>query len=195
MRTLLSVIVLLFASSQAAHAIPILSVDPSVTTTQIGTVINLDFRVEDAADLFAFQYDLSFDPTVLQLDSVSSGNLLSDGTGFFPGLVDNVAGSVSFIADSVVAGPGVSGDGILARATFLAFGAGASAINFSNVLLLDSGLNLLTDVVLSPGTVSVSASVPEPDTLALLALALTMLALGRRRTRRSPASGGSAVRM
>ncbi len=71
----------------------------------------------DVSDLYAFQFDLAFDPTILELQSISEGTFLpgAGSTNFFPGTIDNTGGTATATADSLVGAiPGASGSGTLA---------------------------------------------------------------------------------
>ena len=40
----------------------------------VGDTFNIPVSVSDVSDLFSFQFDLSFDPTILELQSISEGS-------------------------------------------------------------------------------------------------------------------------
>src|SRR5262249_46484876 len=133
--------------------------------------------------LYAFQFDLGFNPAILSVISVTEGPFLPGGGAslFIPGSVDNVGGTLSFTADTLQGlTPGVTGSGTLAIITFRALAAGTSAITLLNTSLLDSNLNLL-DSTASNGSIS---AVPEPSTLLLLGSALTFVFSRRARLSR-----------
>src|SRR5437868_2988547 len=88
-----------------------------------GQTFDLPVQVSPVSDLYSFQFDLSFDPTIVELESISEGTFLPSGgaTFFLPGTIDNTAGTATFTADSLVGAiPGVSGDGELALLSFKA---------------------------------------------------------------------------
>jgi hypothetical protein len=141
------------------------------------------FEVDITSDLYAFQMDLTFDPTLLSAVSVTEGPFLPSGgsTFFVPGTIDNVGGSVTATADSLVGPiPGVTGNGVLLQFQFTAIAPGASALNIANPFLLDSGLNDITanstfqngSVTISPAS---SSAAPEPGYLALCAGLLLLI--------------------
>src|ERR1017187_3316502 len=120
-----------------------LSVFPPQSAVVIGQTVSLDVDVRSMSDLFAFQFDIAFDPTILQALSASEGDFLSVGgpTLFFPGEVDNVGGDITFTADTLEGISGVSGSGVLVRLDFQAIGVGVSSVDLQNVILLDSALS------------------------------------------------------
>lgn len=143
----------------------------------------VDVNISGASDLYAFQLDLAFDPTLLEATSVSEGTFLNGGvpgnTFFIPGTIDNTGGTVSLNADSLLGPPpGVDGDGTLLVFDFTALSPGTSALTIENELLVDSGGNIISDTTV-PGSVTVeggSQAVPEPSSLLLLLVGVLTLA-------------------
>ncbi len=152
-----------------------ISVQPSTLDVTEGETFSLDIDIANVADLYAFQFDLGFDPTILAAESVTEGSFLPSGgsTIFFPGTIDNMGGTIAFNADTLVGAiPGVSGGGTLASVEFEALATGTSVISLNDVELLDSNFNLI-DYSAANGSVLVTT--PEPSSLALLGSALLLL--------------------
>lgn len=156
-----------------ADAIPILSIAPASPTVSAGNSISLDVNIFSVTDLYAFQFDLAFDPATVSAVSITEGLFLPGGgaTFFLPGTIDNVGGSITATADTLLGpGPGVNGSGTLAVLTLTGLTPGISSIDFSNVFLLDSNLNSIDASTLS-GSVTViprTVPTPEPNSLVLL---------------------------
>ena len=145
----------------------------------VGSDFEIPVTISSAADLYAFQFDLSFDPSVLQLQSIVEGSFLPSAgpTFFIPGTIDNVDGTATFNADTIVGViPGAAGSGTLATFNFEATGNGTSALALSNIVLLDSSLD---DISFSAagGAVEVGSAVPEPRLGLLMPLGVILLAL------------------
>lgn len=147
-----------------------ITVIPSTVFPVIGGTLSVDIDITDAVDLYAFQFDVSFIPGVLSAIAITDGGFLGGG-GFFAGFIDNGAGSITFIADTLAGPvPGITGTGKLARLEFTAIGTGMSSITVLNALLLDSTLTegsvnvFNAEVVVEPG----STDVPEPNWFFLL---------------------------
>jgi hypothetical protein len=155
-------------------------------TVNAGDPITIPISISDAADLTSWQYDLAFDPTIVQASLVTEGPFMSGfgATLFGSGVIDNSTGLVSLVTNAYVdLAPFPSGGGVLAEIMFIALAPGVSPLTFSNVFL-----NLSTDGFdISHGQISVagSAPVPEPTTLVLLSIGVLCLAARSRRRRLS----------
>jgi general secretion pathway protein D len=154
----------LFCNAASAATI---SIEPTSSTMSAGGTVNVSVQVTDVTDLYAYQFDLFFNPAVLSTTTVSEGGFLSSGgsTFFVPGTIDNVAGTVTLTAGALEGPvPGVSGSGVLATVLFTGVGLGASPVTLSNVVLLDStGTDIATSI--QSGSVTV---IPEPASVMLL---------------------------
>jgi general secretion pathway protein D len=159
----------------------------SIVDVSVDQVFTLPVDIAGVSDLYAFQFDLAFDPTILQLLSVSEGSFLpsAGSTIFIPGAIDNMGGTATATADTLVGDiPGASGDGDLVDFTFLAINVGASSVSLSNEFLLDSNFNFIPFTTVDG---SVTVFTPEPPGLSWIgffAVAGMLLARRWRRARR-----------
>lgn len=153
---------------------------PPVTSVTVGDVFSVDVRIEDVADLYAFQFDLAFDPAILQVEALAEGTFLADwgnglappaGTFWDPGVVDNVAGSVSLVSNlllgAIAPGDGATGSGVLVSIQFKALAGGTGALTLLNEFLVDSILDPI-GAQLQGGRVVVEAPVEVPEPAAAL---------------------------
>ncbi|MGA2119956.1 MAG: cohesin domain-containing protein [Bryobacteraceae bacterium] len=149
-----------------------ISVQPAAPTVTVGQSFTLSVDISGASDLYGYQFDLGFDPSVLEATSVTEGAFLGTGgpTIFVPGTIDNVGGSITANADILNgAVSGVNGSGDLLDVTFQALTARASGVQVFNLIALNSFGQGLTEAT-AGSTVTVSAgSVPEPGAGLLLA--------------------------
>jgi hypothetical protein len=168
----------------AAWASPTFSlVAPSVAVA--GQPFTVSVFASDFTDLYAYQFNVGFDPALFQgAPAVEGPFLATAGTTFFDGgSVDNTTGVISLVFDTLIGpGPGASGGGLLATIAFLTSEStsGIGMFGLENVLALNANLNAI-DVQTVP--LSVAVTVPEPESLLLLVtglLALTWTGRGRR---------------
>ena len=165
-------------AASGALTSPIVSVQPATKNAAVGDPISLNINISGVTDLYAFQFDLSFAPTVLSGISTSEGSFLPTGGGtfFIPGTVDNAGGFISLTADTLLTAiSGINGGGTLATVQLSALASGSTPISISNVILLDSNLNTIAATTLdavvivsvTDKSVSLGLCVPFPITLAL----------------------------
>ncbi|MES2355323.1 MAG: cohesin domain-containing protein [Pseudomonadota bacterium] len=150
----------------------VISIQPLDVTVAPGDTFSLNINVRDAIDLYAVHFDLRFNSTVMSAVSVFEGAELQSGgpTTFSSGVIDNAAGKISFISNSLIgAVPGVAGAGTLMSVQFHAFADDYnvdSVVDFVNEVLLDSNLQEIPHGS-QPAVASVYI-VPEPNSGALL---------------------------
>lgn len=178
----------------AASASGALVLNPADSTAQVGDVIVVEVRGENFTDqVVGGGFDLSFDPTVLSLSSVSvdmvEWEFLTN-----PGTIDNSAGTLTAVWFNAFLAPLPTGNFPVATLRFNALAAGASALNLAaNPLFpfVNDGVGLI-DVSIGSGGVTVSV-VPELSTWASLALGLACLPGMRRRFQASGQAPASAA--
>jgi hypothetical protein len=161
-------------------------------SVSVGEIFTIPVSVSGTAGLTSYQFDLSFNPSVLEVlsfdDSTTDfATVASDEGGFLTGItgfIDNSAGVVSGIADSMsfVSGPGLTPGGTIADVTFEALASGTSDLTLSNAYLTDNN-NFLSSVTGDFTLASGEIRVPEPETLSLLGIALWALGAARRARR------------
>ena len=99
-----------------AQAAPLISA-PFVTVA-VGDLFTIPISITDAVDLTLWQFDLAFDPAIVQAGAVTEGTFMSDvGATFFgPGVADNTSGLISLVSGSYVDfAPFPSGSGVVAE--------------------------------------------------------------------------------
>lgn len=140
--------------SAFASPIPVVSLSPaSPFSVMAGNTLAVTVSIGSATDLSAYQFDISFDPTVLQATGVTEGPFLtSGGSSFFdPGVIDNGAGSINDILNTLIGiTPGVSGSGNLFSISFDVLASASTSIALTEATLLDSTGNLIIQTIPEP---------------------------------------------
>ena len=150
------------------------------TTVSQGSTFDIEVDISGAVDLYAYQLDLAFNPTVLQATgTINEGSFFQSGGGFVPGIVDNTSGTITFNADTLL-GPisGLTGGGQLIVFEFAALASGSSSLDLANITLLDSNFNNI-DFTSTDGSVTVTGSgpVPTPEPRSFLFLSIGICSL------------------
>ncbi len=107
----------------------------SETPIHIGDTFTLDIRAENVFDLAGWQFDIAFDPAILEAVDVSEGDFLkTDGgaTFFQSGSIDNTAGKITGLIAGRVSEGGVSGTGSVLQVKFEAKSEGETEIALHN---------------------------------------------------------------
>jgi hypothetical protein len=168
--------------ANADPIVPIVSISlPSSVTVTAGSTFKVDVNISGVANLFAFQLDLGFSPTLVQAIDVTEGAFLPSGglTYFVPGSIGS--GSFSSSGDALFGPSGASGSGTLLQFDFKAIAAGTSPLTLSNILLLDTNFNLLNKTAVDGSvTITPAISTPESSVIVFLAAAAMFLLLSRR---------------
>ena len=89
----------------------------------VGGAFTLDLSARNVIDLADWQFDISFDPTVLEVFEVNEGNFLKQDGGstyFEKGTIDNTAGKIEGLSSAILTDTGVNGTGVLLSVTFKA---------------------------------------------------------------------------
>ena len=100
-----------------------------------GDTFTFDLYAEDVTDLAGWQFDIAFDPALLEVIEVRKGYFLESGggeTSFQKGTIDNQSGKITGLSEAELNGNTVSGTGMLLSVTFLAKAGGETQLTLSN---------------------------------------------------------------
>ncbi|OGO40344.1 MAG: hypothetical protein A2Z04_02620 [Chloroflexi bacterium RBG_16_57_9] len=119
--------------------------EPAVVQIAPGSTFTLTLNIEHAQDLAGYEFDLVYDPRMVEVTGVTPESFLQS-TGrrviFLGPRIDAKVGVVAFGAASYGQPPGVSGEGVLASLQLRARAAGSTALKFKpGGLLFDSRAN------------------------------------------------------
>ena len=106
----------------------------SKTPIHIDDTFTLDISAETVFDMAGWQFDIAFDPAILEAISVSEGNFLkTGGTTFFQGgSIDNANGKITGLSAARLSAQGVAGTGSLLQVRFKAKSGGETALVLQN---------------------------------------------------------------
>ena len=100
-----------------------------------GDTFTLDIYAENATDLAEWQFDIAFDPSLLEAIEVRKGYFLEsagDATSFQEGTIDNQSGKIIGFSEVARNGDSVSGTGLLLSVTFAAKAGGKTQVTLNN---------------------------------------------------------------
>ena len=109
----------------------------SQTPIHVGDTFTLDIRSENVSNLAGWQFDIAFDPAILEAVGVSEGDFLKSdgGTTFFQsGRIDNAAGKITGLIAGRISEGGVSGTGSVLQVRFKAKSEGETELALQNFL-------------------------------------------------------------
>ncbi|MDE0397705.1 MAG: leucine-rich repeat domain-containing protein [Candidatus Poribacteria bacterium] len=104
----------------------------------VGDTFTLDLSAENVFDLAGWQFDIAFDPAMLEAIEVNEGDFLktSGGSTFFQkGTIDNATGKISKLSSARLNEDGVTGTGTLLSVTFSTKAGGETQITLKNFQL------------------------------------------------------------
>ena len=104
----------------------------------VGDTFTLDINAEEVHDLAGWQFDVAFDPAVLEAVEVKEGDFLKTGgraTFFQRGTIDNRSGKIKGLSAASLSKDGASGTGTLLSVTFTAKAGGQTQLRLENFQL------------------------------------------------------------
>lgn len=139
-------------------------VQPDITTAQQGDFVTVGVVANGVSNLGAYQFQLTFDPTIVSFVSLANGPFLG-GTGRTVLCAAPIVGAGTVRTACSTLGPqppsGPTGNGVLAVVTFQALTTGVSPLQLTNTILTDPAAVPIT-VDLSDGSIVVDNATPTP---------------------------------
>lgn len=130
---------------------------PESTNVNINETFIIDINISSSAEIYAADFSLGFNSSLIMALNVSEGNFLKkDGASTFVAVnkINNTAGYVQIGSTRFNTQTGVTGNGSLARIEFQAINNGISSLDFIKLALLDSNLSEV-NIITSGGVVNV----------------------------------------
>ena len=163
----------------ARTLVPVVSVDPPIVSASPGGNFTVDVKITNVKNLYSYQFKLSWDPTVLEVQDVQEGDFLSQRVykTQFQEYVYNEAGYLMVVCFLLgePATAAVSGSGTLATIEFIAKEEGNTSLHLHDTMLLDPFLEQISHGV-EAGYSIVIPEFPSASTL-LVFMATTLPAV------------------
>lgn len=156
---------LLGATTAFAQESTTVGISPATTTVNQGQTFTVDIAVSPAVAIAGMQFDLIFDPNILEAQAVTEGNLLQQGgnsTYFQKGTIDNTTGKITRVAGAITTPGGeVAGADTFATVNLKAKDTGHTELILDKVIVGNKA-GQAVPVSITQGTVTVEAATP-PD--------------------------------
>ena len=147
----------------------VIRLQPATQQLEVGAMGNVQIVVDNVTNLMGFEIGLQFAPNIIQIQDVDSDQ---EGIQIQPGdflkpdfvesnIVDNITGSISYVAVQIPPTSSVSGSGVLATITFQAVAPGSTDLTLSMVKLADSEARPISATIQS-GQVTVNEGTGQP---------------------------------
>ena len=141
------------------------SISPSTLQVEEGQGFTLSVYIEPDAPISGCQFNLHFDSSLVNVTSVSEGNLLNQNgadTIFSPGSIDNSQGTVINVFAVILGKSNVSTPGIFANISLVALNqSGICTFELFNVVISNSTGHALS-VILNNGNVAIGDVTTTP---------------------------------
>jgi ATP-dependent Zn protease len=135
-----------------------------LTSTQIGDTIDVQLTIENVQNLFAWNLNLTWNPTVLNLTNVKEGPFLSNtGSTLFTwsssiSPTSRSQGYIDSVACTLLEATSANGNGILATLSFQVLSTGVSQLSITGTQLASpskSGVMQFITATLNSGTITI----------------------------------------
>jgi len=138
------------------------SIDPSSQTVSPGGTFNVNVSCVPNQPVKAFEFKLSFDPSLLQVNSVTEGNIFNGYNTFAStGTIDNTAGTIVDVYSLIVGSGNVTNNGTLVTINLTALDStGTSTLDLYDTGVTDEAGYLSISV--NDGSITVQGT-GDPD--------------------------------
>lgn len=119
--------------------------NPQSIDVAVGDTVNFDINVGSMSNLYGYQFDINYNPAVLEFISLTDGGFLS--TSPFCVEYNATSGLIRNVACTRMGTSGVSGSGTLKRVSFRALASGRNSIWLSNVKVVGVSGTTLPEII------------------------------------------------
>ncbi len=122
-----------------------LRIDPANLVVDLNEAFIVNVVIEEANNLAAFEFDLIYDPAILQVTEVAVGDFLESTGNSAVAMgpeVNHAEGRTTFGAVSFGGKPGVNGTGVLATINCVAQREGRTTLGLQEVQVLDTAASV-----------------------------------------------------
>ena len=145
-------------------------IDPAVKTAGVSEACSVSVAIENVTNMSGFQFDIVFDPAVVQAEDAIVGEFLgSTGRTIFPvgPDIDNIEGKITYGAITFGDAAGVDGSGVLAVVVFTGLADGTTDLDIQNLGISDTNgqpipVQTITDGQIAVGGILVTFRVTVP---------------------------------
>lgn len=141
---------------------PTVALVPSqITISQLNQVFTVNITVSNVQNLWAWDANIKWDPTILNMTSTpTEGNFLTQAGGTLFVAVPPINGSVRDITDALTVPTGVNGNGVLATLQFQVIGqSSSSTISLNNISLVGYSSSNVLGVDITPSSTTATTTV------------------------------------
>src|SRR5574339_1037747 len=143
-------------------------VDPATQTVQVNDVSTVAIRIDNVANLTAFEIHLSFNPAVLEVTGITNGGFIA-ADFVAQNTFDNAAGTLDYAVAQMNRAP-AQGSGTLLNVSFRARASGSSTVTTRDTpaapggLLLSDQNGMAIQASWTPGTITVGTTMTSTST-------------------------------
>jgi hypothetical protein len=123
----------------------VVHISPASISVEVGQTFTVSVLIDSAQNLGGYEFDLAFDPGVLQAVRAAQGGFLGitgRTVGELGPIIDNTNGVIAYGAYSYSNSGGPAGNGMLAEIALVARSIASSPLTLQNVRLVDVEGNL-----------------------------------------------------
>lgn len=131
--------------------------NPTSKNVNTNGTFSVNVDIETNKEIYGYEFVLSFNPTILNVESVNEGTFLKkDGATTFPiTMINNTLGEIVVAVAMLGVDSGVSGSGTIVTVNFKGKNSGTTILDLKDVNLEDPNASKISDVLVTDGSVSV----------------------------------------